>query len=135
MNNIVCYILLAFIIYYFYNNIYNKQTYIQTTVDFFSNSSTPWISKKQLFYINGCRTYDCYLDGVKRMNASSLINDMLIGQPLKYIWKDFNKKELHKYIHALKNSSLKYENSLSNHSILYSETYGDWNGEFAPYAK
>ena len=135
MNNILCYILFVLIIYYYINQIYYNQTYIQTTVDFFSNSSTPWITKKQLFYINGCRSYECYLDGIKRMKASSLINDMLIGQPLKYIWKDFNKDELHKYIHALKNSSLDYHHSLYNHSILYSDTYGEWNEEFSPYAK
>ncbi len=100
--------------------------YIEETIRFFSQSDTPWLTPPQLTLFKSCRSYRCYSQVLSHLDAPSLIHSMLIGQPLKYIWRDRNANELIKYLMSLKKNHIDFKDSIIEHASLYTSDYGEW---------
>jgi hypothetical protein len=101
-------------------------SYIKETIDFFSSHDTPWLSSEQLELFESCTSYDCYSSTIASLSVPSLIINMLVGQPLKYIWRDRNANELIRYLRSLKHNNVDYQQSISGHSSLYTDDFGEW---------
>jgi hypothetical protein len=101
-------------------------SYIKETIDFFSSQDTPWLSSEQLELFESCTSYDCYSSTIASLSVPSLIVNMLVGQPLKYIWRDRNENELIRYLRSLKGNNVDYQQSISGHSSLYRDDFGEW---------
>ena len=101
-------------------------SYIKETIDFFSSHDTPWLSSEQLQSFQSCTTYECYSSKTASLTVPSLIINMLVGQPLKYIWRDRNATELIRYLMSLKRNNIEYQESISGHSSLYTDDFGEW---------
>ncbi len=104
----------------------SHSSYIKETIDFFSSQDTPWLSFEQLELFESCSSYDCYSSTIVSLSVPSLIINMLVGQPLKYIWRDRNANELIQYLRSLKRNNVDYQQSISGHSSLYTDDYGEW---------
>jgi hypothetical protein len=103
-----------------------SSSYITETIQFFSSHDTPWLSSQQLKWFNSCTSYDCYSSKIASCSEPLLIIDMLVGQPLKYIWRDRNVKELVHYLKSLQYHKVKYQKSIRDHSSLYTDDFGKW---------
>jgi hypothetical protein len=101
-------------------------SYIKETIDFFSSHDTPWLSTEQLKLFGSCSSYDCYSSTIASLSVPSLIINMLVGQPLKYIWRDRNANELIRYLRSLKRNNVEYQESIIGHSSLYTDDFGEW---------
>ena len=104
----------------------SSDSYIKETLDFFSSHNTEWLSSQQLRLFESCTTYECYSSQTASLSAPSLIIDMLVGQPLQYIWRDRNANELIRYLLSLKRNKVDYQESISGHSSLYTDDFGEW---------
>ena len=104
----------------------SSDSYIKETIDFFSSHNTDWLTPQQLQLFESCVTYDCYSSQTVSLDAPSLIIDMLVGQPLRYIWRDRNANELIRYLRSLKRNNVDYQQSISGHSSLYTDDFGEW---------
>ncbi len=117
--------LLIAILWYHYR--YRRRlTYIQETMQFFSTQETPWLSPEQLTRFMSCSSNQCYSRAISTLQAPKLIRSMLIGQPLRYIWSDRNTNELIRYLKSLRQYRIPYSDSITGHSSLYTEEYGEW---------
>ena len=105
---------------------HSSDIYIVETVDFFSSHDTPWLSSEQIKLFESCTSYDSYSKTIASLSAPSLIIDMLVGQPLKYIWRDRNANELIRYLLSLKRNKVNYQESIIGHSSLYADDFGEW---------
>lgn len=103
-----------------------SDSYIKETIDFFSSQDTDWLSSEQLRLFDSCTTYDCYSSKIASLTVPSLIINMLVGQPLKYIWRDRNATELIRYLLSLKRNKVEYRDSIIGHSSLYTDDFGEW---------
>ena len=103
-----------------------SDSYIKETINFFSSHETDWLSSEQLQLFESCTSYDCYSSNISSLSAPSLIINMLVGQPLKYIWRDQNANELIRYLMSLKRNNVEYRDSISGHSSLYTDDFGEW---------
>ncbi len=101
-------------------------SYIKETIDFFSSHDTPWLSSEQLELFGSCSSYECYSSTIASLSVPSLIINMLVGQPLKYIWRDRNANELIRYLLSLKRNKVNYQESIIGHSSLYTDDFGEW---------
>jgi hypothetical protein len=101
-------------------------SYIKETIDFFSSQDTPWLSSEQLELFEPCTSYDCYSSTIASLSVPSLIVNMLVGQPFKYIWRDRNANELFRYLRSLKRNNVDYQKSIRDHSYLYTDNFGEW---------
>jgi hypothetical protein len=101
-------------------------SYIKETIDFFSSQDTPWLSSEQLELFESCTSYDCYSSTIDSLSVPSLIVNMLVGQPLRYIWRDRNVTELTRYLLSLKRNKVEYQDSFIEHSFLYTDEFGEW---------
>jgi hypothetical protein len=120
-----------FLALYIYINIWNTKresptSYIKETIDFFASHDTPWLSPEQLQLFQYCTTYDCYSAKIESLISPSLVISMLVGQPLKYIWRDRNVNELIRYLKSLKRNSIEWKESIRGHSSLYTDDFGEW---------
>ncbi len=115
---------LAIVLWYWYRK--RNPNYIKETIDFFSTQETPWLSSDQLKQFKYCSQYNCYAFILSQLNVPSLIISMLIGQPLRYIWRDRNTRHLILYLNSLKQYRLNFSESITGHSSLYIEEYGEW---------
>jgi hypothetical protein len=106
---------------------FSSNSYIKETIDFFSSHNTEWLSPEQLQLFTSCTSYDCYSSKIESLSAPSLIISMLVGQPLKYIWRDRNANELIHYLMSLKRNNVNYQNSIIEHSSLYTDDFGEWS--------
>lgn len=104
----------------------SSNPYIKETIDFFSSHDTDWLTPEQFKLFESCTTYDCYSEKTSSLSAPSLIINMLVGQPLKYIWRDRNTNELIRYLLSLKRNKVEYQDSIIGHSSLYTDDFGEW---------
>ncbi len=100
--------------------------YIVETLQYFRSSPTSWLTSQQLDMFQTCKQYACYVQHIRQMDSPALIKNMLIGQPLKYIWRDQNKTELRRYLCELKRANLDYQKSIISHSELYTREIHPW---------
>ncbi len=104
----------------------SSDIYIDETINFFSSHDTSWLSSEQLDLFESCTSYDCYSSTVASLSVPSLIINMLVGQPFKYIWRDRNANELIRYLLSLKRNKVNYQESIIGHSSLYTDDFGEW---------
>jgi hypothetical protein len=119
-------LLCLFLAAYLYSKRDSRRSYITETIDFFSSQETPWLSPEQLKLFYDCTSYDCYTSIIASLEAPSLIINMLVGQPLLYIWRDRNANELIRYLLSLQRNKVEYIDSIIGHSSLYTDDFGEW---------
>ena len=128
-------ILISLGLYFRYRYHTAEKRCVRNTIQYFIDSTTPYLKEKQLNILSKAYTIEQYVRQssiiiLENGKANKLYLTLLVGQLLKEIWKEERFDLLKRYIFFLKRSPLpKYDlvDSLKGHSELYMDDISEWN--------
>ena len=128
-------ILISLGIYFRYRSNTSERRTVRNTIQYFINSTTPYLKQKQLNILSKAHTIKQYV----RQSSIIILQDgkvnqlyltLLVGQLLKEIWKEQRIDLLKRYLFFLNKSSLPKNDvvdSLKGHTELYMDDISEWN--------